>query len=113
MFVALVAVFLIVRPLDCFGAGAMTQEAMECCLKGKCRPTAMADDDCCKGIVVDGKLLAETGTKAVDQQLSVLADVVSEFVSSVPGASYISILVSAHSPPSSPPGTNIKLPLLI
>jgi len=114
VFVAFVAVVLIVRPLDCFGTGAMTQEAMECCLKGMCRPTAMAGDDCCKGIVVvDGTTLAETGTKAADHRLPVLADTVPEFVSALPGASYVYILASAHSPPGSPPSTSVKLPLLI
>ena len=113
-FVALVAVLLIVRPLDCFGTGAMTQEAMECCLKGKCRPTATAGDDCCKGIVVDSTTLAaESGTKAADHRLPVLADAVPEFVSALPGASYVTILASAHSPPGSPPGTSVRLPLLI
>jgi hypothetical protein len=44
--ISLLAVVLLLRPFDCF-ANARTHEAMDCCLKGKCAPTAKADD-CCK-----------------------------------------------------------------
>jgi|SRR5579885_2021106 len=47
--ISVLAIVLLVRPLDCF-ATARTREAMECCLKGKCAPSAKADD-CCKNTV--------------------------------------------------------------
>jgi hypothetical protein len=47
--VSLLAIVLLVRPFDCF-ASARTPEAMACCLKGKCVPSANADD-CCKNTV--------------------------------------------------------------
>jgi hypothetical protein len=47
--VSLLAIVLLVRPFDCF-ASARTREAMACCLKGKCVPSANADD-CCKNTI--------------------------------------------------------------
>ncbi len=47
--VSLLAIVLLVRPFDCF-ANVRTREAMDCCLKGKCVPSANADD-CCKNTV--------------------------------------------------------------
>lgn len=44
--VSLLAIVLLARPFDCF-ATARTPEAMKCCLKGQCAPSAKADD-CCK-----------------------------------------------------------------
>jgi hypothetical protein len=48
--VGLLAVVLLVRPFDCFASGLRDREAMDCCLKGKCAPTAKSDD-CCKNTV--------------------------------------------------------------
>jgi hypothetical protein len=47
--VSLLAIVLLVRPFDCF-ANARTRQAMACCLKGECVPSANADD-CCKNTV--------------------------------------------------------------
>lgn len=47
--VSLLAIVLLVRPYDCF-ASVRTREAMDCCLKGKCVPSAHADD-CCKNTI--------------------------------------------------------------
>jgi hypothetical protein len=47
--VSMLAIVLLVRPFDCF-ATARTPEAMKCCLKGQCAPSAEADD-CCKNTV--------------------------------------------------------------
>lgn len=44
--VSVLAIVLLVHPFDCF-ATARTRDAMDCCLKGKCAPSANADD-CCK-----------------------------------------------------------------
>jgi hypothetical protein len=48
--IALVAVVLVARPFDCFAAGAKSQKIADCCLKGKCVPTANSDE-CCKNTV--------------------------------------------------------------
>ena len=50
--ISLVAVLMLLRPFDCFASGPRTREAMTCCLKGKCAPSAKADD-CCKNNVPD------------------------------------------------------------
>ncbi len=47
--ISLLAIILLVRPFDCF-SNVRTREAMDCCLKGKCVPSANADD-CCKNTV--------------------------------------------------------------
>lgn len=49
--VSLLVIVLVARPFDCF-ANARTPEAMKCCMKGQCAPTAKADD-CCKNTVPD------------------------------------------------------------
>jgi hypothetical protein len=45
--VALMAVFLLVRPFDCLASPQSDQKAKDCCKKGNCKPTN--PDDCCKG----------------------------------------------------------------
>src|SRR5579863_8155547 len=47
--VSLLAIVLLARPFDCF-ANVRTREAMDCCLRGKCVPSANADD-CCKNTI--------------------------------------------------------------
>ena len=49
--VSLLVIVLVARPFDCF-ANARTPEAMKCCMKGQCAPSAKADD-CCKNTVPD------------------------------------------------------------
>lgn len=43
-------VTLLLRPFDCFAAGAPPSQVADCCLKGKCAPTANSDA-CCKNSV--------------------------------------------------------------
>src|ERR1700736_1058638 len=66
--VALLAVLLLVRPLDCFSSGKFDQKAADCCKKGKCSPSNA--DDCCKAIVQDGNQLVTT--QATDHSAPVL-----------------------------------------
>jgi hypothetical protein len=68
--VSLIAVLLLVRPFDCFAAGASPQKAAECCLKGKCAPTANSDE-CCKSTVPDRNSLVQS--KAVDHSAPLIA----------------------------------------
>src|SRR5215471_4282564 len=52
--VSLVAVFLLLKPFDCFSSGGkFTKEAADCCKRGRCRPST--GDDCCKGTLPGGK----------------------------------------------------------
>ena len=50
--VGVIAMVLLIRPLDCLAFGASPSETAKCCLKGKCAPTAKADD-CCRASVPD------------------------------------------------------------
>src|SRR5205807_8260642 len=52
--ISLVAVFLLLKPFDCFSSGPFTRKAANCCKKGKCAP-ARNSDDCCKGTLPGGK----------------------------------------------------------
>lgn len=70
--VALMAVFLLVRPFDCFAAPQSDKKARDCCKKGNCKPSN--SDDCCKATVQDaGQLLT---AKAAEQPVPVLHAVV-------------------------------------
>src|SRR5437868_2970300 len=50
--VSVIAMVLLIRPLDCLAFGSSPGETAKCCLKGKCAPTAKADD-CCRASVPD------------------------------------------------------------
>ena len=47
-----VIAMLLIRPLDCLAFGSSPSETAKCCLKGKCAPSAKADD-CCRASVPD------------------------------------------------------------
>jgi hypothetical protein len=68
--VSLIAVFLLVRPFDCFATGASTQKAKDCCRKGNCAPTSNSDE-CCKNTVPDHNRLLQA--KAVDHSSPLIA----------------------------------------
>ena len=57
---SLIAVILLVRPFDCFALGAPVKAA-DCCLKGKCTPTANSDE-CCKSTVPGANQLLTSKT---------------------------------------------------
>ena len=50
--VSVIAMVLLIRPLDCLAFGVSPGETAKCCLKGKCVPTAKADA-CCRASVPD------------------------------------------------------------
>src|ERR1700674_2020568 len=78
MAISLIAVLLLVRPFDCFATGASSQKAANCCLKGKCAPTANSDD-CCKNTVPDGNQLVTS--KAADHSPVLVASIVADIPS--------------------------------
>jgi len=43
---------LFLRPFECIATGAPPSDTADCCLKGKCAPTA-SSDACCKNSVPD------------------------------------------------------------
>jgi hypothetical protein len=108
--VAVLAVFLLVRPFDCFAGGKFDQKAADCCKKGKCAPTPNSDD-CCKNNVPGGRQLV-TPT-ATDHSSPVLDLVMADVPSTTSEAFVTSLAVEVHPPPGSPPDFRLNLPLLI
>jgi hypothetical protein len=108
--IAVLGILLLAKPFDCFAGAAWTQEAADCCKKGKCAPKADADE-CCKATVPGDNQFV--GSKAPDHSAPVMdvgnangPDLSFELFS----GDYVFVV---HSPPASPPDTLINLPLLI
>jgi hypothetical protein len=106
---SLIAVVLLIRPFDCF-ASVRTPEAMQCCLKGKCAPTAKADD-CCKNTVPSVNHFV--GSKAAGHMAPVFA-IAASFMPAAPPALFgqARLDLVRHPPPSGNLNT-LNLPLLI
>ena|SRR5258708_38247255 len=107
--ITLLALLALVRPFECF-AGAFTRKAAACCAKGKCLPSANADD-CCKGTVPAGSHLSSPKAPDHSTHLPALAADSVQAVIAVP--SLISSFDEAHVPLGSPPNSRLNLPLLI
>jgi hypothetical protein len=108
--VALMAVFLLVRPFDCFARPQSDQKAKDCCKKGNCKPSN--PDDCCKATVQDaGQLLT---SKAPEHPSPVLHAVMAEMpISPSQPLVMASLFFELHAPPGSPPNVRLNLSLLI
>jgi hypothetical protein len=108
--VSLLAVILLVRPFDCFASGLRDRDAMDCCLKGKCAPTAKSDD-CCKNTVPgDSHLLP---SQAANHSTSTFAVARASVSIALPVLTDQGAVASLrHPPPLSNLGTR-NLPLLI
>jgi hypothetical protein len=68
--ISLMVVVLLLRPFDCFAASTRSSQAGDCCLKGKCMPTAKSDE-CCKNTVPDNNQLAPS--KAAEHSFPLIA----------------------------------------
>src|SRR5437899_2453641 len=95
--ISLMAVVLLARPFDCLAAGAPSQKAADCCLKGKCTPTAKSDE-CCARSVPDGNQFVKS--KAADHA-SPLAAVLAAHIPDMVSASPVHSLADPvrHPPP--------------
>ena len=107
--VALVAVFLLVRPFDCFSSGSFDQKAADCCKEGKCSPANPCD--CCKATVPDSNQLVTS--KATDQSPPVLDAAMADVPATTSQPLMISLPAEVHPPLGSPPDFRLSLPLLI
>ena len=108
--VALMAVFLLERPFDCFARPQSDPKAKDCCKKGNCKPSN--PDDCCKATVQDGGQLLTS--KTPEHSSPVLHAVLAEMPSSpTQPLMMASLFVELHAPPGSPPNDRLNLPLLI
>ncbi len=106
---ALLAVFLLVRPFDCFSSGKFDQKAMDCCKKGKCSPSNA--DNCCKATVAGGNQIVIAQGEHHSQPV-VLA-ITTDMPSGELQLSAISWSLEINHPPGSPPDLRLNLPLLI
>jgi hypothetical protein len=107
--VALLAVFLLVRPFDCFASGKFDRKAAECCQKGKCSPSTA--DDCCRATIPGGQQVVKAqecvhSTPVVCITLPELPSVAVQLSASI-------VFVELYQPPGSPPDLRLNLPLLI
>ena len=108
--VALMAVFLLVRPFDCLASPRSDQKAKDCCKKGNCKPTN--PDDCCKATVQDGgQLLTSKAPEHPSPVLHVRHGRDAEFAIAAVGDGIA--FLELHAPPGSPPYSRLNLPLLI
>ena len=105
--VSLLAVFLLLKPFDCFSGRKLTKEAADCCKRGKCRPST--GDDCCRGTLPGGNDLL-TAAKAHELPLALPANVNAPSVERV---LLPTTFVETSFPPGSPPSSRRNLPLLI
>ena len=108
--VALLAVFLLARPFDCFASGKFDQKAADCCKKGKCSPSN--SDNCCRATVPGGNQVVTA--QATDHHSAPILDVMrAEVPRTTLQLSAMALFVEIHQPPGSPPDLSLNLPLLI
>ena len=109
--ISVLAVVLLVRPFDCFASVKPNSEAMDCCLKGKCAPTAQSDD-CCKNNTApdSGQLVLSKAGDHLVPLMALTAATLSLTIPELPVGGFVDLL--SHPPPSSST-TARSLPLLI
>jgi hypothetical protein len=108
--VAATAVLLLVRPFDCFAGGAPSKKVADCCLKGKCAPTAKSDE-CCKNTVpAAGQLLT---SKAVDHSSPLITLTTTGIPILISTLMFDGLVDTVRHPPPRIGLTTPNLPLLI
>jgi hypothetical protein len=108
--ISLMAVILLVRPLDCFAVGTPSRQAADCCLKGKCVPTANSDE-CCKNPLPDNEQIAPS---IAAERSSPLIELTVAQIPMLASPTFLAVLNDLVRHP--PPGTSLtspSLPLLI
>ena len=103
-------IFLLVKPFDCFGSGQFTPKAADCCKKGKCVPSANADD-CCKGTLPGGKqLVVSKASHHAAPTINVATNATDRIIRPT---STVAAPIEGPAPPGSPPSSHLNLPLVI
>ena len=107
--VSLAAVVLLARPFECFAGNTPDPKTMDCCLKGKCAPTAKSDE-CCKNNTPESKALATLKTAGDSSCFLAHAAVRVSILVPTAESSFVADPLK-HPPPACLTGLN--LPLLI
>src|ERR1700693_3349625 len=97
--IAVIAVFLLVRPFDCLGSNTLNKKAADCCKHGKCVPTTNSDD-CCKATVPGGNQIIVSKDH---HPSAVSVDLAENVLAAVLQPVQFRIVAEADSPPDSPP----------
>src|SRR5437762_3155841 len=108
--ISLIAVILLVRPFDCFANGAPTQKAADCCLKGKCAPTANSDECCKSTIPYAGQLVT---SKAADHSAPLITFTATRNPPLISPLTFERLTAPVKHPPPRIGVTADNLPLLI
>ena len=106
--ISLIVMVLLTRPFDCFAVSTPSRQAADCCLKGKCVPTANSDE-CCKNTVPENSQLApsKAGT-----DLSPLVALIAVHIPTLALPTFLALGDPVRHPPPDIP-TAPSLPLLI
>jgi hypothetical protein len=107
--IALAAVVLLTRPFDCFASGEPSQKVADCCLKGKCVPTANSDE-CCKNTVPSSGQLV---TSKADDSSPLIAFTAAHISTLISPATFERLVASVRHPPPRVGVNADSLPLLI
>jgi hypothetical protein len=108
--ISLMAVVLLIRPFDCFAGSQPTRKAADCCLKGKCVPTANSDE-CCKNTVPGtGQLVM---SKAADHSSPLVASTAARIPTLISPLTFERLISPLRHPPPRIDVTLDSLPLLI
>jgi hypothetical protein len=78
--VSMMAMLLLIRPLDCLAFGADPAATTKCCMKGKCAPTAKADDCCRASVPGDSQCVPGATADYPSPQIHVAATPFAKFV---------------------------------
>jgi hypothetical protein len=103
-------VILLIRPFDCFAAGAPSRQMADCCLKGNCVPTAKSDE-CCKISLPDSNQFVIS--KAAAQSSPLIAVDVTGMPSLLVAPAFEGIADPLRHPPPRVSLASDSLPLLI
>ena len=103
--ISLMVVVLMLRPFDCFAAGAQIRQVADCCLRGNCVPTANSDE-CCKNTVPENSQLAPS--KAAERSSPLIALTLVHLPSLVPEL-FKTVSDAVIHPP---PGIRLTAPIL-
>src|SRR5678809_846315 len=106
--IGLMLAVLLLAPFDCFAAGTPDRQAADCCLKGKCVPTANSDE-CCKNPLPDNDQIAPSKVTGRSSPLIALT----AHMPTLASPTFLAVGGPVSHPPPDIPLTSSSLPLLV